>query len=424
MRNALLILASTIALNAGCAFAADSRPIQSETVWTFDWDGTTFSALATTTTSGALTRVEIQTGGGGGSFDGDAFDVTFTPTVGTDWTTSPDNAGDALDELAARALASETTLAGIMPPNPTVWAVPVINEDADGLTQVDFGYYESGGGGRLLLGYSGVTTGGSTYDYGLWTQTGDNVDSPSIGVKAAGGETTFVQFSSSGAGSIISSVDLDLLGSNILNFGGFMTNLIQTTDYADTAASVSGITMNSDQSANIRAGMLVKITSAGVEYPYRVKSCTSTTLRVLGPDINTAASTVSSLVWSAKTDAIGYMQFQVSGNWCDTTSTSLLADDMGVKFAWPLPSGQIVGVCAVERVATGSPVVDVYVAGSDIMDGGITVGTSWADSEGILHSGASAVAPGDAIEIGCTSGVASGNADLSVGLWYYLTGNE
>lgn len=425
MRNALILIALSLSLMASRACAADSRPIQSETVWTFEYDGTSFSALTTTGTGSDLTTVYVSAGGGGGEFTGDAFDVTYTATTESDWVAVPANAGDALDELASRTSAVEIEAVNIMPPTPTALAVPVINEDADALTQVDLGYSEVDGNGRMTLGASGVEHGGTHYDYGIWMQASDDAASPALGIVTSfGSAQTVVQFSTSGPGGIIPCWDFDMNGHEIRNLGGFKTALIASYDFAETALSVSGIDMETDQTANIRAGMLVKITSAGTEYPYRVKSITAGAMRVLGPDINTAASTVSAIEWSGKVDAIGYMQFQVSGNWCDTTSTSLLADDMGVRFQWPLPSGRIVGVCAVERVATGSPVVNVYVNDSAILETGITVGTSWADSEGNLYTGASAVDPGIAVEIGCTSGVASGNADLSVGLWYYLTGNE
>jgi hypothetical protein len=383
----LTILLLAVLGAQGALMAADVRPVQSKSVWRFDYDGGTFTALVTSTSGADLTAVAFSSSGGGGGGD-------------------------------------------IMPPTPTAGAIPVINEDADALTQVDFGYYEpSASVGRWMFGQSGIEQGGTHFSAGVTIETDDSGVNPtlSLGTSYMGTNyprivfdiSTGIRFPSYG-----SYEGVDFSGMPAFNFGGFGTRLIETTDYADTALSVSGIDMNSDQTANIKAGMLVTITSAGNEYPYRVKSISSTVMRVLGPDINTAASTVSSVVWSAKTDAIGYMQFQVSGNWCDTTSTTLLADDMGVKFQWPLSAGRIIAVSAAERVTTGSPVCNVYVGGDAILDTGITVGTSWADSEGNLSVTHSAIDAGDAVEIGCTSGVATGNADLSLGIWYYLTGNE
>ena len=211
--------------------------------------------------------------------------------------------------------------------------------------------------------------------------------------------------------------------------GGFAwTSLVATTDFATTRAAADQITMNSDQTGNIFPGMLVEITSGGVARPYRVSAITPNFLTVNESwAIASGAGAVTAIRYNSRRDAIGYVEFHVAGNWCDGTDTALLEHDLGWKggFAWPLAAAKIVGISAVERVNSGSPVLMLTVGGSDALDAGIIVGTTAGGEYAYVSGGETPldVAPGDAIELACTTAVASGNNDLTVGLWYFVEGS-
>lgn len=111
----------------------------------------------------------------------------------------------------------------------------------------------------------------------------------------------------------------------------FWTVLTATTDFATTGASTSTITMNTDQTANIKIGARIKMTFNGATQYGQVTALTSSLLTFRGQPITTGAGLLTALSW--RDSRAEQISFSIPGYYESVSTSTAINDRIG------LPSG-------------------------------------------------------------------------------------
>jgi hypothetical protein len=120
------------------------------------------------------------------------------------------------------------------------------------------------------------------------------------------------------------------------------TSLTATTDFSTTAASTSTITMNTDQTATIKAGMAVKFTLSGTVYYAIVSAITSNLLTIAGAPLTTTASALTALSYGLLPPIVE--RIAIPGYWADAADTALIANDLSISYVWRGPKAYLVQI--------------------------------------------------------------------------------
>jgi hypothetical protein len=193
------------------------------------------------------------------------------------------------------------------------------------------------------------------------------------------------------------------------------TALVLTTDYATVPASTSTITMNTDQTANIKAGMALKYTIGGVDYYGVATTVAANLLTIAGAALG---GNITALYYSPLPGMVEMVAFIVSGTFADAASTTLLADDVLTKVKWDKPNAYCVKqevTVTTDDSGANQPRVNVTLAGSAVntsnTNAGLTVAETWVNSVVDINTTNYSIIYGEAIEV--TTDANGSNLDAS-----------
>ena len=229
-----------------------------------------------------------------------------------------------------------------------------------------------------------------------------------------------------GSGGIVIADSGIAVGSVLTSGGGgggssFWTALTATTDFATTAPSTNTITMNTDQTANIKIGAPIRYTFNSGVYYGQVTALTASLLTFRGPAITTGAGLLTALAWGDPS-RITELTLTIPGYFEEATVTSApFALEtylfMRYGFPWKLPGAYCVGFSVINRVAdTGTtPIVNTLLGAPGSMvavstsnsNAGISLpgnNTSMAETVVDINPSNYAISRGQYIELEITKG--------------------
>lgn len=193
------------------------------------------------------------------------------------------------------------------------------------------------------------------------------------------------------------------------------TALTATTDFATTAPSTSTITMNTDQTANIKTGYALKLTFNTYTYYAQVTAITSSLLTFRGPPITTGAGLLTAVSWGDQS-RIKAIPILMPGYYEAATATTYINSNLlsPSGYEWELPStGYCVGYTFQTATADGSSdgKIQLVVNGNNVCStaaAGITASSTSLLTTGVAINVVSntniTIIPGQYFEISVTKG--------------------
>ena len=123
------------------------------------------------------------------------------------------------------------------------------------------------------------------------------------------------------------------------------TALTATTDFATTAPGTSTITMNTDQTANIKIGSPIKYTFNGTVLYGQVTALTSSLMTIRGSAITTGAGLLTALSWGDHSQ-IGQLSIPIPGYYESVTTSTSINDQllMPSGLLWDLLPAYFIGL--------------------------------------------------------------------------------
>jgi len=202
------------------------------------------------------------------------------------------------------------------------------------------------------------------------------------------------------------------------------TSLTITTDFDDDPASTSTITMNSDQTANIKVGTPIKFVMGGSAsspgtYYAICTAITSNLLTIAGAPMEVDDGDLTALYYDAVRPPIQIDLF-VAGRYGDGINTALLASDMSTYFKWQSKKAYLVSYSCIQKtVDTGTePKINVRINSADVStndsNNGVQLGATatWVDNSAVaINTTNYDINRGESMEVHCP--VAGGTGDAS-----------
>jgi hypothetical protein len=194
----------------------------------------------------------------------------------------------------------------------------------------------------------------------------------------------------------------------------FWTALTATTDFATTAPSTSTITMNTDQTANIKAGYGLTMVFNGNTYRAVVTAITSSLLTFAGPPITTGAGLLTALSWGDESRVKAIPVLMPGYYEAATVATYINSNLLSPSgYEWEGPTAYCCGFKFQTSTADGSSngYVQLVVNGNNISSvgaSGILVNATTLLTTGVSVNTFSninaTIAPGQYFEISVTKG--------------------
>lgn len=198
------------------------------------------------------------------------------------------------------------------------------------------------------------------------------------------------------------------------------------TAFTATPASTSTLTMTSDLTAILKAGLPVKYTISSSVFYGIITAVAADLLTIsgapLGGDVTALAYGSAEMVIQA--------DFYISGTFGNGTDTDLLYNDMKTKFVWRLGKAYCVGFSVLEKtVDTGAePKINVLVNGQRVSTAdsnlGVQLGSAgaWvANSAVAVNTAYYDINTGEAVTVECSAAGGTGDAaDLTVSSIFIL----
>jgi len=163
------------------------------------------------------------------------------------------------------------------------------------------------------------------------------------------------------------------------------TQLVKDTDFNDQAASTSTITMVTDQTASIKAGMAVKFKLSGTYYYAICTAMAAGLLTIAGAPLTTGDGDLTEVWYSTLPGQVIQVPILVPGYFADATESSLLLNDNLEYLKWTQTKAYLVRMSATQKVAdTGSEnTVNCAINGSNVFSTALTLDATagtWANT--------------------------------------------
>jgi len=210
-------------------------------------------------------------------------------------------------------------------------------------------------------------------------------------------------------------------------------SLTEVSDWEDYAAGEDfnsstpndhTVTMLRDHSGILSPGSGCRITSGGDELYALVNTNAGVgAMTVLGPAIS-GATLLEALLNEGR---VRTERVLLPGDWCDGTNDDLMDHVLDSEFVWRGPDSYLVALWVKGKTVGTSPVFNISNAsasGNNILSSGITVTTSWKDSEANIDKAEYLVAHGSKLFLRCTTaGIGASNA-LSLNMVFVAKDQE
>ena len=164
-----------------------------------------------------------------------------------------------------------------------------------------------------------------------------------------------------------------------LRAGDSLSSWIAITAFNDQPASTSTITMTSDQTATIKAGVGIRFKLSGSYYHAICTAITSNLMTIAGAPLTTGDGDLTELYWThIQPIQIPYID---SGAFADATDTALLEHDLNMTGGYKWFGGKaylvLLGISTkgndTGAGVTTQPAVNVKIAGSDVLSTALTI---------------------------------------------------
>lgn len=192
--------------------------------------------------------------------------------------------------------------------------------------------------------------------------------------------------------------------------------------YTATPASTSTLTMTSDLTGTLKAGMGLKYTISATVYYGMITAITSNLMTIAGAPLS---GDVSNLYFT-KTGMI-QMPILIPGYYEDASTTTVIATKLGQTIRWQQQTSYLVNFQAKTRVADSSSdgKINVRINGSDISTSNTNVGltlanTSWTPTIVDINTSNYDINYGEEIEVNATKGTGGTALDLSLMLTFVI----
>jgi len=196
--------------------------------------------------------------------------------------------------------------------------------------------------------------------------------------------------------------------------------LTSSTDYSTTAPNAYSITMVTDQTANIKVGCPIRVTSAGTVQYAVCTAITSTLLTIAGRPLSTTNGDITVLSWGDSSH-LRTIPITLNGYYAYANSSTLIADMlfMAGGLYWLENPAYLVRVSVINRVndtGASQAYINPLIGGQYLFGSAMVIGTTLAHSVVDVTS-YYALTHGTTIEFGLTKGTNGNSQDLTV----YLT---
>lgn len=205
-----------------------------------------------------------------------------------------------------------------------------------------------------------------------------------------------------------------------------------TSSFNSEPPSTSTITMTSDMTSIIKAGMPIKFVLGGTAsnpgtYYAVCTAITSNLLTVAGAPLETDAGDLTSLYYDDVRPSV-QLDFFIAGTYGDGIDTDLLQNDMNTTFKWQSSKAYLVTFSATQQaIDSGAEAkiniqINNAVVSTNDSNNGIQLGDAfaWVDNSAVaINTSNYDVNRNEEVEINCTAAGASGDgAELTVStLW-------
>lgn len=149
------------------------------------------------------------------------------------------------------------------------------------------------------------------------------------------------------------------------------------TGFNDQPASTSTITMSSDLTATIKAGVGIKFKLSGSYYYAICAAITNSLMTIAGAPLTTGDGDLTELYWTHIPPVV--LSFLDSGAFADAADTALLENDLLMKGGYKWFGGKsylvLMGISTKndDSGATTQPAINVKIAGSDALSTALTI---------------------------------------------------
>jgi hypothetical protein len=198
--------------------------------------------------------------------------------------------------------------------------------------------------------------------------------------------------------------------------GGAISSWFQTSGtFAATPASTSTLTMTTDMTASIKAGMSLKYVIGGVTKYGRVSDCAANLLTVNGAPMG---GDVTALYYGGGT--IRQVTVIIPDSYEDASNTALITSDLKSALVWSLPISYCVAFSVYSNThdsgTHGQASVRINNAELCTTAGGLTVAaaTTWYNTVVDIDVAAYDINPGEAIEVTAVKAGTGDAANLTV----------